>query len=384
MGVPTIRSKFPNMGTNIFTAMNALASEHNAINLAQGFPNFPCSEKLVSLVNDYMKKGFNQYCPMPGAPLLREAIAEKINYIYDRSYSPDTEINVTPGGHAALMAAIASVIHPGDEVIIFEPAFDCFAPIVELNGGVPVYVELTPPDYKIPWDEVAAKVSNKTKAIIINTPHNPSGTVLAESDMQSLISIVKKTDIVVISDEVYEHLIFDGLKHQSVIRYPELAERSFAIYSFGKVYHVTGWKIGYVVAPKELMAEFRKCYQMMTFTVNHPIQLAIAEFLKDRDGYLTLPDFYQKKRDFFLDRIKGSKFDFVPAKGTYFQSLSYSKLQDLGDMDAAIWLAKNAKVGTVPMSAFYHNNAEHKVVRVCFAKTEDVLEQAAERLFLVK
>jgi len=368
------------MGMNIFTAMNAVATEQNAINLAQGFPNFPCSEKLISLVDQYMRKGFNQYCPMPGALALREAIVEKIQFIYGKSYSPDTEINVTPGGHAALMAAVTSVIHPGDEVIIFEPAFDCFAPIVELNGGVPVYIELRPPAYKIPWQEVALKISDKTKAIIINSPHNPSGTVLEESDMRSLIDLVKNTNIVIISDEVYEHLIFDGFQHQSVMRYPELAERSFSIYSFGKVYHVTGWKIGYVVAPKELMAEFRKCYQMMTFTVNHPMQLAIAEFLKEKDEYLNLPDFYQKKRDFFLNGIKNSRFEFTPAKGTYFQSLSYGKIMNAGDMDAAIWFAKNAKVGTVPMSALYHNNAEHKVLRVCFAKTEEVLEQAAVRL----
>ncbi len=380
MSTPSIRSKFPNMGMNIFTAMNAVATEHNAINLAQGFPNFPCSEKLISLVDQYMRKGFNQYCPMPGALALREAIVEKIQFIYGKSYSPDTEINVTPGGHAALMAAVTSVIHPGDEVIIFEPAFDCFAPIVELNGGVPVYIELRPPAYKIPWQEVALKISDKTKAIIINSPHNPSGTVLEESDMRSLIDLVKNTNIVIISDEVYEHLIFDGFQHQSVMRYPELAERSFSIYSFGKVYHVTGWKIGYVVAPKELMAEFRKCYQMMTFTVNHPMQLAIAGFLKEKDEYLNLPDFYQKKRDFFLNGIKNSRFEFTPAKGTYFQSLSYGKIMNAGDMDAAIWFAKNAKVGTVPMSALYHNNAEHKVLRVCFAKTEEVLEQAAVRL----
>ncbi|MDZ4785289.1 MAG: methionine aminotransferase [bacterium] len=380
MSTPSIRSKFPNMGMNIFTAMNAVATEQNAINLAQGFPNFPCSEKLISLVDQYMRKGFNQYCPMPGALALREAIVEKIQFIYGKSYSPDTEINVTPGGHAALMAAVTSVIHPGDEVIIFEPAFDCFAPIVELNGGVPVYIELRPPAYKIPWQEVALKISDKTKAIIINSPHNPSGTVLEESDMRSLIDLVKNTNIVIISDEVYEHLIFDGFQHQSVMRYPELAERSFSIYSFGKVYHVTGWKIGYVVAPKELMAEFRKCYQMMTFTVNHPMQLAIAEFLKEKDEYLNLPDFYQKKRDFFLNGIKNSRFEFTPAKGTYFQSLSYGKIMNAGDMDAAIWFAKNAKVGTVPMSALYHNNAEHKVLRVCFAKTEEVLEQAAVRL----
>ncbi len=380
MGTPIIRSKFPKMGMNIFTAMNAVSTEHNAINLAQGFPNFPCSEKLISLVDQYMRKGFNQYCPMPGVLPLREAIAEKINFLYGRTYSPDTEINVTPGGHAALMSAITSVIHPGDEVIIFEPAFDCFAPIVELNGGIPVFIELTPPNYNIPWSEVTGKISDKTKAIIINSPHNPTGTVLEKPDMEALIKLTKNTDIVIISDEVYEHLIFDGLEHQSVMRYPELAERSFSIYSFGKVYHVTGWKIGYVVAPKELMAEFRKCYQMMTFTVNHPMQLAIAEFLKDREGYLSLPNFYQKKRDFFLERIRNSRFEFTPAKGTYFQSISYKKIMDAGDMDTALWLAKNAKVGLVPMSALYHNNAEHHMLRVCFVKTEDVLEQAAERL----
>lgn len=383
MAIPELRSKFPKMSTNIFTTMNSVCTENNAINLAQGFPNFPCSERLISLVEQYMRKGFNQYCPMPGALALREAIAEKIHFLYGRSYSPDTEINVTPGGHAALMSAISSIIHQGDEVIIFEPAFDCFAPIVELNKGVPIFVELTPPSYKIPWDEVASKITKRTKAIIINSPHNPTGTVLDESDIKNLIKIVNNTEIVVISDEVYEHLIFDGNQHQSVMRYPELAERSFAIFSFGKVYHVTGWKIGYVVAPKELMSEFRKCYQMMTFTVNHPMQLAIAEFLKDREGYLGLPNFYQKKRDYFLERIKKSRFQFTPAKGTYFQSLSYSKIMDAGDMDAALFIAKNAKVGLVPMSALYHNNAEHKVLRVCFAKTEDLLEQAAESLLKI-
>lgn len=380
MGVPILRSKFPKMGTNIFTAMNNLAAEHGAINLAQGFPNFPCSERLISLVDQYMKKGFNQYCPMPGAMVLREAIAEKIEFLYGRKYSPDTEINVTPGGHAALMAAITSVINPGDEVIIFEPAFDCFAPIVQLNGGTPVFIALTPPEYKIPWDEVAKKITPKTKGIVINSPHNPSGTVLSLDDIQSLIKIVRGTNLIIFSDEVYEHLIFDGRQHHSAMRYPELAERSFSIFSFGKVYHVTGWKIGYVVAPKELMAEFRKTYQMITFTVNHPMQLAIAEFLKDRDGYMGLPAFYQQKRDFFLERVRESRFDFVPAAGTYFQSLSYERIMDKGDMDAAIYVAMNAKVGTIPMSALYHNNAEHRILRICFAKTDDVLEQAALNL----
>ncbi|MCB0317243.1 MAG: aminotransferase class I/II-fold pyridoxal phosphate-dependent enzyme [Bdellovibrionales bacterium] len=373
-------SKIGLQETNIFSLMNALASKYGALNLAQGFPNFDCSNHLKELVTKSMQAGNNQYPPMQGILELREAISEQFKITHNINVDPDTQITITPGGHSALMSAASSVLNPGDEVIIFEPAFDCFSPIVKLNGSIPVFIRLEPPEFKINWEKVKSKISAKTKLIIINTPHNPSGTILEEEDLNSLAELIRDTQILVLSDEVYQHIIFDNKKHQSVISHPELADRSFAVFSFGKTYHVTGWKIAYCVAPNDLMQNFRSVHQMITFCVNRPMQHAIAEFLKDKSHYLELANFYQAKRDLFLSMIKSSNFDFVPAKGTYFQTLSYEKISDKGDMQMCEWLAKEFKIALIPMSAFYHDKKEFNLLRVCFAKTNETLEQAAEIL----
>jgi len=379
-----IRSKLPNVGTTIFTVMSALANEHKAINLSQGFPNFECSPKLVSLINEYMKKGFNQYAPMQGIMPLREIIAEKMQDLYGAKYNPEKEINITAGGTEAIYAAITAVINEGDEVIVIEPAYDCYVPAIELSGGIPVYVQLTAPDYTIDWSEVKKKVSHRTRMIMINTPHNPTGAVMTAEDMKELENITNGTDIIILSDEVYEHIIFDGLKHQSVCRFPKLAERSFVVFSFGKTYHATGWKLGYVLAPEKLMVEFRKVHQFIVFTVNTPFQYALADYMKDKNEYLELGAFYQKKRDYFINLIKGSKFKYTPASGSYFQLLDYSKITREKDTDYAIRLTKEAGIASIPVSVFYHEQVDNKFLRFCFAKTEETLEQAAEKLCKVK
>ncbi len=379
-----IRSKLPNVGTTIFTVMSHLANEHNAINLSQGFPNFECSPALVSLINEYMKKGYNQYAPMQGIMPLRESIAAKMQDLYGVKYNPEKEINVTAGGTEAIYAAITSVINEDDEVIVFEPAYDCYVPAIELSGGIPVYVQLKAPNYSIDWEEVKKKISHRTRMIMINTPHNPTGAVMTESDMKELEKITNGTDIVVLSDEVYEHIIFDGLKHQSVCRFPKLAERSFVVFSFGKTYHATGWKIGYVLAPAKLMTEFRRVHQFIVFTVNTPFQYALAEYMKNKNEYLELGKFYQNKRDYFINLIKGSKFSYIPASGSYFQMLDYSKITKEKDMEYAIRLTKEAGVASVPMSAFYHDPEPNQLLRFCFAKTDETLEKAAEKLCNVK
>jgi len=380
----TIRSKLPNVGTTIFTVMSALANEYKAINLSQGFPNFECSPKLVSLINDYMKKGFNQYAPMQGIMPLRETIAEKMQELYGAKYNPEKEINITAGGTEAIYAAITAVVNEGDEVIIIEPAYDCYVPAIELSGGIPVYVQLTAPDYTIDWNEVKKKVSHRTRMIMINTPHNPTGAVMTEADMKELESITDGTDIIILSDEVYEHIIFDGLKHQSVCRFPKLAERSFVVFSFGKTYHATGWKMGYVLAPEKLMTEFRRVHQFIVFTVNTPFQYALADYMKNKNEYLELGAFYQKKRDYFINLIKGSKFKYTPASGSYFQLLDYSKITKEKDTDYAIRLTKEAGVASIPVSVFYHEQIDNKFLRFCFAKTDETLEKAAEKLCNVK
>src|ERR1017187_5550388 len=298
-----VRSKLPKVGTTIFTVMSALANEHKAINLSQGFPNFETSPELISLVNKFMKKGLNQYAPMQGIMPLREAIAEKMNDLYNAKYNPETEINITAGGTQAIYAAIAAVVQQDDEVIIFEPAYDCYAPAIELQGGIPVYIQLKAPDYHIDWEEVKKLVSHRTRMIMINTPHNPTGAVMNAADMKQLEKITNNTDIIILSDEVYEHIIFDGLEHQSIAKYPKLADRSFVIFSFGKTYHSTGWKMGYCLAPSNLMTEFRKVHQFMVFCANTPIQYALAEYMKNKNEYLELGKFYQEKRDYFIDLI---------------------------------------------------------------------------------
>jgi methionine aminotransferase len=376
----SIKSKLPKTGTTIFSVMSALAAEHGAINLAQGFPDFECSPKLVELVNHYMKAGFNQYAPMPGVMKLREKIAEKTQELYSATYNPDTEITVTPGGTHALYAAISAFIGEGDEVIIIEPCYDSYLPAIQVNGGRAVFAELKYPTYKIDWDEVKKLVNYKTKMIIINTPHNPTGTTLSAQDMQRLEKIVKNSEIIVLSDEVYEHIIFDGVEHQSVARYPKLAERSIIVSSFGKTYHTTGWKMGYVLAPTNLTTEFRKVHQFMCFSANTPVQYAIADFMEDKDAYLQLSNFYQEKRDYFQKLIKGSKFKLMPCLGSYFQLLDYGKITQEKDTDYAVRLTKEFKIASIPTSVFYHKNIDNHVLRFCFAKQNETLEKAAEKL----
>lgn len=377
---PVISTKLPSVGTTIFTVMSSLATEYKAINLSQGFPDFPVSEELISLVNKYMKLGYNQYAPMMGVKELREAISEKTNKLYNVFYNPDSEITVTSGGTEALFAAISAVVKTGDEVIVFEPAYDSYIPAIELNGGIPVCISLKYPDYNIDWNEVRTKISSKTKLIIINTPHNPTGAVLYESDLVELTNIIQNTNIFLIGDEVYEHIIFDGLKHYSLMAIPELQQRSFIISSFGKTFHVTGWKTGYCVAPKELSTEFRKIHQFLTFSTFTPLQYALAEFLKNPSNYNGVPLFYEKKRNTFLESVKNSKFTFVPSKGSYFQNLCYSAISDEPDTNLAIRLTKEIGVASVPISVFYKNKKDEKILRFCFAKEDETLQKAGEKL----
>ena len=375
-----IKSKLPKVGTTIFTAMSQLANEHNAINLSQGFPDFSSSEELTSLVNQSMKKGLNQYAPMAGIMPLREQISSKTASLYGITYHPESEITITSGATQAIYTAIAAIITEGDEVIIFTPAYDCYEPAIELNGGKAIFVQMFAPDYSIDWDQVKKLITQRTKMIIMNTPHNPTGTILGKEDMISLEKIISNTDIVLISDEVYEHIIFDGHEHESVAKYPKLAERSFIISSFGKTFHNTGWKIGYCLAPENLMAEFRKSHQFIVFSVNTPVQYALAEYLKNEDHYLSLSSFYQQKRDYFIDLIKDSRFEILPSKGTYFQLLRYSEITDESDTDFAIRLTKEHQIASIPVSVFYHQRIDEKILRFCIAKKPETLEQAAKIL----
>ena len=374
----TLQSKLPEAGTTIFTVMSKLAAEHNAINLSQGFPDFNCSEELISLVNKFMQKGFNQYSPMPGLMSLREILAQKTEELYGTKYDPETEITITAGATQAIYTAITAIVKEGDEVIIFEPAYDCYQPTIELNGGKTIYLQLEAPSYSINWEKVKKVINHRTRMIIINTPHNPTGSVLSATDMAELEKITYGTDIIIISDEVYEHIIFDGHVHQSAARFPGLAERSFIVSSFGKTFHTTGWKIGYCVAPKNLMTEFRKVHQFLVFACNTPIQHALAEYLNNKQNYLTLGNFYQQKRDFFNSRIKNSRFILEPSAGTYFQLLSYKNITEEKDNELAVRLTKEMKLASIPVSAFYHESTDNKVLRFCFAKKEETLEKAAE------
>lgn len=375
-----INSKLPKVGTTIFTIMSQLANENKAINLSQGFPDFESSPELISLVNKAMKEGLNQYAPMAGIISLREEISKKTFSLYGVEYHPETEITITAGATQAIYTAIAATISEGDEVIIFTPAYDCYEPAIELNGGKTVFVKMLSPDYKINWEQVKKLINQRTKMIIINSPHNPTGTILSKEDMLAFEKIVSGTNILVISDEVYEHIIFDGEKHQSAAKFPGLAERSFIISSFGKTFHNTGWKTGYCIAPKNLMAEFRKAHQFIVFSANTPIQHAIAEFLKNENNYLSLASFYQQKRDFFAGLIKNSNFDILPTKGTYFQLLQYSKITDEEDTDFAIRLTKEYKIASIPVSVFYSQKTKERVLRFCFAKKKETLLKAAEIL----
>lgn len=375
-----IQSKLPNVGTTIFTVMSALATEHKAINLGQGFPDYPMSEELIAKVNEAMRRGNNQYAPMPGLVALRESIAEKASYLYNCSINPDTEITITPGGTYAIYTALTTILQPGDEVIVFEPAYDSYIPNIEINGAKAVPLPLTYPDYKIDWDLVQQTINHKTKAILINSPHNPTGSVIDKQDIEELKKITAGTNIFIISDEVYEHLIFDELQHESMLKYPELLERSFVCFSFGKTYHCTGWKLGYCIAPAALMKEYRKVHQFNAFTCFTPAQVALAEYLKDKDAYLSLPRFMQQKRDYFIELMKNTKFDLLTTHGSYFVCASYGRISDESDKDLAIRLTKEAGVATIPVSAFYHNGKDDKVVRFCFSKQSRTLQQAVERL----
>ncbi len=375
-----IKSKLPNVGTTIFTVMSQLAVEHNAVNLGQGFPDFMMSEELIALVNAAMQKGNNQYVHMNGLPILRERLAAKCNKIYGSNIHPESEITVTPGGTYAIYTALTTVLQPGDEVIVFEPAYDSYIPNIEINGAKAITISLQFPSYQIPWDEVKSKVNSNTRMIMINSPHNPTGAVLSKSDIEQLRAVVKDTNIIILSDEVYEHLIFDNITHQSILRFPDLLERSFVCFSFGKTYHCTGWKLGYCIAPKELMQEFRKVHQFNCFSCDSPKQFALAEYLQNEDAYNNLGSAIQQKRDYFRSLMKETSFKCIPSHGSYFECYSYQGLSDLNDKNFAIHLTKNFGVATIPVSAFYKNAEDNKVIRFCFAKKEETLKIAAERL----
>lgn len=376
----SLKSKLPQVKTTIFTVMSALAKQENAVNLSQGFPDFSCEPKLLDAVNKALKSGKNQYAPMAGLIGLREKIAAKTEMLYGAKYHPETEITISAGATQAIFTAIHAVVHYGDEVIIFEPAYDCYAPAVELAGGICKYIPLHPPGYEIDWEAVKKVCSKNTKLIILNSPHNPSGATLSSQDLDKLEKLVSGTDILILSDEVYEHILFDGQKHQSVATRPALAERSFVVSSFGKTYHVTGWKTGYVIAPELLMNEFRKVHQYNVFCVNHPMQAAIEELLDDQSLYLGLSAFYEEKRDLFLNLVKDSRFTFEASKGTYFQNLNYGHISDEPDTDFAVRLTKEYKIASIPLSVFYREGHDHKMLRFCFAKENDTLKKAAEIL----
>ena len=383
--IPVITSKLPEIGTTIFTVMSVLATEHKAINLGQGFPDYPMNEELIALVNKAMLDGNNQYVHMAGLPMLREILAEKIESLYAAKINHETEITITPGGTYAIYTALTSMLQPGDEVIVFEPAYDSYIPNIEINGAVPVLIPLVYPDYKsdsyrIDWELVKKKISPKTKLIMLNTPHNPTGSVLSADDIMQLQSIVKGTGIFILSDEVYEHLIFDNLKHESILRYPDLYERSFVCFSFGKVYDCTGWKLGYCVAPPALMKEFRKVHQFNCFSCNSPVQVALAEFLKKKENYLQLGGFLQNKRDYFQKMMQQTKLKPLTSHGSYFQLYSYAGISEENEKDFAIRLTKEYGVASIPTSVFYKNGEDNKVLRFCFSKKETTLEEAANRL----
>lgn len=373
-------SKLPKVATTIFTTMSNLAKEHNAINLSQGFPNFKSDEKLIQLVTEAMQQGHNQYAPMLGDFGLREAIATKYQNLYQSSYDPANEIVITSGATQAIFTIISAFIRPSDEVILFKPAYDCYEPAIELNGGKVVSMQLQYPNYTVDWNQVEAAITKKTKMIVINTPQNPCGTIFSKEDLQQLERLTNNTDIIVLSDEVYEHMVFDGLAHLSACLFPQLKERTFITASFGKTFHNTGWKMGYTCGPAALMKEFVKVHQFNVYSVNHPVQKALAIYLQDAENYLYLSEFFQQKRDVFLEAIKGSRFRFTPSKATYFQVLSYQHISDEYDVDFAKRITKEFGIASIPLSVFNTNNLDEKVIRFCFAKTDETLLQAAEIL----
>ena len=375
-----IQSKLPAVGTTIFTVMSGLANQYNAINLGQGFPDYQMSKELMNRVSEVMHTGWNQYVPMQGYMPLRESIAEKVEYLYKTKISPDTQITITPGGTYAIYTALTTILQPGDEVIVFEPAYDSYIPNVEINGAIPVLIDLKFPEYKIDWAEVKKKVSSETKAILLNSPHNPTGAVLNEKDIEELRSVVKDTNIFIVSDEVYEHLIFDNIPHQSILRYPDLLERSFVCFSFGKTYNCTGWKLGYCISSPESMIEFRKVHQFNCFSCHTPSQVALAEFLKNKNEYLSLCGIMQEKRDCFINLMRDTRFEMLNSSGSYFICAKYDRISNEGDKEFAIRITKEYGVATIPVSVFYKSGTDNRVIRFCFSKKKETLESAAERL----
>jgi methionine aminotransferase len=377
---PTITSRLPNVGTTIFTVMSALAQQHNAVNLGQGFPDFDCDPRLLDAVDKAMRAGLNQYPPMAGVPVLREAVAAKVAALYGHRYDPATEITITAGATQGILTIILATVHPGDEVIVLDPCYDSYEPNIKLAGGVAVHVPLMPGSFEPDFALIQAAITPRTRAIIVNTPHNPSATVWTEAQMRSLADLLRDTDIIVIADEVYEHMMFDGQLHQSVARFPELAQRGFIVSSFGKTYHVTGWKVGYVAAPAALMAEFRKVHQFNVFTVNTPMQHGLAAFMADPAHHLGLPAFYQRKRDLFRDGLSRTRFRLLPSQGSYFQCVDYSAVSDLGEEAFCRWLTTEVGVAAIPLAAFYETGFDQRFARFCFAKKDETLQLALERL----
>lgn len=375
-----LNNKLPQAGTSIFSVMSSMAQSHNAINLAQGFPDFDCSPELKNLVSKAMDLGHNQYAPMPGLMKLREQIAQKTESLYSAVYNPETEITIVPGATLGIYATINALIKENDEVIVIEPAYDSYIPSIELAGGKAIVYEMQFPEYRIDWDQIRKLINIRTRMIIINSPHNPSGSILSSEDMRKLEKLITNTDALILSDEVYEHIIFDGIEHQSVARYPKLAQRSIIVSSFGKTYHTTGWKMGYLLAPENIMAQIRKAYQFMAFAANTPIQHAYAEILQNKELYLGLGAFYQEKRDLFRRGLKSSKFKMIDCNGSYFQSVTYEKISEQSDVEMANYLCKEIGVASIPVSAFYMRKTDHKVLRFCFAKSNDTLNKALDIL----
>jgi methionine transaminase len=381
--LPTVESKLPRVGTTIFTVMSSLAAELGAVNLGQGYPDFPMSDELISLVDQAMREGYNQYVHMNGLASLREVLAEKIAGLYGTLVDPAAQITVTPGGTYAIYTALTTVLRPGDEVIVFEPAYDSYIPNIEINGAIPVRIDLRFPDYHIDWDEVRRRITPRTRMILLNSPHNPTGAVLRPDDIKQLRSVVHGTRIFIHSDEVYEHLIFDQIPHQSILRYPDLLERSFVSFSFGKVFHCTGWKLGYSVSSPALMQEFRKVHQFNCFSCHTPSQVGLARYLTDKESYLGLSAFVQQKRDYFGTLMAQTKFTPLPSYGSYFQLYKYDRISDESDKDFAIRITKEYGVASIPVSVFYQSGKDDKVVRFCFCKKEETLEKAVERLIKI-
>jgi methionine transaminase len=377
---PTLKTKLPAVGTTIFTVMSALATEHKAVNLGQGFPDFDCDPKLVQAVNSAMLAGLNQYPPMVGVPVLREAISAKLVALHGKEYNANTEITITAGATQAIITAILAVVHPGDEVVVLEPCYDSYVPNIELAGGIVVRVPLTPGTFRPDFDKISAAITLKTRAIIINSPHNPSATIWSREDMLKLQEVLAPTDVLLISDEVYEHMVYDGQEHQSAARFPGLAARAFIVSSFGKTYHVTGWKVGFVAAPAALTAEFRKVHQFNVFTVNTPVQYGLASYMTDAQPYLTLPAFYQRKRDLFRAGLANTKFKILPTTGSYFQCVDISSVTNLSEAEFCKWLTTEIGVAAIPLSAFYGNGFDQRIVRFCFAKKDETLNLALEKL----